>query len=82
MSALELAVDSISLDLIVEQLDLDDWLHEWLIENRAMDEEDVRRISYTEAALRAICLRAREAEEVLKAEYGVLDPALYQEEDE
>ena len=80
MSALELAVDSISLDLIVEQLDLDDWMPDWLIKHRAMDEEDVRRISYTEVALRTICLRAREAEEVLKAECGVLDPLLYHED--
>ncbi len=81
MSALELAVDSISLDLIVEQLDLDDWMHGWLIEHRAMDEEDVRTLDFRVASLRAICLRAREAEEVLKAEYGVLDPLLYHDDD-
>lgn len=81
MTSLEIAVDSINLELIIEQLDLGDWMPGWLIEHRAMEEEEVRRISYTEVALRTICLRARESEEVLKDEYGVLDPLLYHDDD-
>ena len=81
ISALELAVDSISLELILEQLDLADWFPDWLIEHRALTKEEVYSIDLRDAGLRAICLRSREAEEVLKAEYGVLDPLLYHDDD-
>ena len=81
MSVLEIAVDSISLDLILEQLELPEWFPDWLIEHRAMEDQDACAIDLREAGLRAICLRSREAEEVLKAEYGVLDPLLYHEDD-
>jgi len=80
VSVLEIAVDSISLDLILEQLELPEWFPGWLIENRAMEDQDSRAIDLREVGLRTICLRAREAEEVLKAECGVLDPLLYHED--
>lgn len=81
ISALELAVDSISLDLILEQLDLADWMPDWLIEHRTMEEQDARTIDLREVGLRAVAIRAREVEEVLKEEYGVLDPLLYHDDD-
>lgn len=81
MTSLELAVDSISLDLILEQLDLAEWMSDWLIEHRSLTKEDVYSIDPREVGLRAISLRSREAEEVLRAEYGVLDPLLYHDDD-
>ncbi|MBN1519507.1 MAG: hypothetical protein JW923_05385 [Spirochaetales bacterium] len=66
MTSIELAVDRINLAL-------DNWMPDWLIQYRAMEEETALRHDYRDDALRAICLRAREAEEVIKAEHGAYD---------
>jgi hypothetical protein len=81
MNILKDAVNGIDLGLIESQLDLEDWLPEWLEEEYDYDSDEVDELDVHEVMLRAIVVIAKAAEVELKEDYGVLDASLYPEED-
>lgn len=79
MSLLEDAVNGVGLDLIESQLELDDYMPQWLAEEFDHDPDDADQLDWTEVMLRAVVLNARYAAKELKEKYGVDDASVFPE---
>jgi hypothetical protein len=65
------AVEGINFELVLDQLDLEEWMPEWLEEERDCDPEVMDYLDYREIALRGIWICAAEARRILISEYGL-----------
>lgn len=77
MSLLEDAVNGVGLDLIESQLELDDYMPQWLAEEFNHDPDDADQLDWTEVMLRAVVLNAKAAAEELKEKYGIEDAGVF-----
>lgn len=75
------AVGAISLKLLLNQLDLESWMTEWLGDEKEYEEEDIECLDWREIALRGIYSCAMEAKKILISEYG-LEGSDFTEEDQ
>lgn len=66
-----LAVKGISLGLIIDQLDLPEWMPEWLEDKHDCDPDITDCLDWREIALRGICICAMDAKKILVSEYGL-----------
>jgi|APHig6443718053_1056840.scaffolds.fasta_scaffold125019_2 hypothetical protein len=73
MSLLQDAVNGVGLDLIDSQLELDDYMPQWLEETYDHDLDEAGNLDWTEVMLRAVVLNAKAAAKELKEKYGIED---------
>jgi hypothetical protein len=65
------AVEGINVELVLDQLDLEEWMPEWLEVEKDCDPEVMSNLDYREIALRGIWICAAEAKQILISEYGL-----------
>ena len=65
------SVNSIDLELVLSQLDLESWMPEWLGDEKKYGEDDIDCLDWREIALRGIYNCAVDAKRILVAEYGL-----------
>lgn len=65
------SVNSIDLELVLSQLDLESWMPEWLGDEKKYGEDDIDCLDWREIALRGIYNCAVDAKQVLISEYGL-----------
>ena len=80
MSMLKDAVNGVGLDLIENQLELDDYMPQWLAETFGYELDEAEALDWTEVMLRAIVLNAKASVEELKKNHGVEDANVFPEE--
>ncbi len=66
-----LAVKGIDIGLIIDQLDLEEWMPEWLEDKHNCDPDITDCLDWREIALRGICICAADAKRILIEEYGL-----------
>lgn len=74
------AVNGVGLDLIESQLQLDDYMPEWLDRTFGHDIDEAEELDWTEVMLRAVVINAKAAAEELKEKYGIEDASVFPEE--
>lgn len=74
------AVDSIDLRLVLNLLDIESWMPEWLSDEKDYEEEDIDCLDWRAIALRGILICADQAKRILIEEYG-LDEAEFVDHD-
>jgi hypothetical protein len=77
MSLLQDAVNGVGLDLIESQLELDDYMPQWLEETYNHDLDEAEGLDWTEVMLRAVVLNAEAAAKELKEKYGIYDASVF-----
>ena len=65
------SVNSIDLELVLSQLDLESWMPEWLGDEKKYGEDDIDCLDWREIALRGIYNCAVDAKRILVTEYGL-----------
>lgn len=80
MSLLQDAVNGVGLDLIESQLELDDYMPQWLEETYDHDLDEAEGLDWTEVMLRAVVLNAEAAAKELKEVYGIEDASVFPED--
>lgn len=65
------SVNSIDLELVLSQLDLESWIPEWLGDEKKYGEDDIDCLDWREIALRGIYNCAVDAKRILVTEYGL-----------
>lgn len=65
------AVNAINLGLVLDQLDLEGWMAEYLEEKKGYKEVDTDCLNLRDIALRGICICAMDAKKILISEYGL-----------